>query len=61
MHAGLKFGIYTAQREFTCQRRPGSFQHEAIDVNTYCDWGKALLEHCANDEDEGVDYPPRVY
>jgi alpha-galactosidase len=40
---GLKFGIYTAQREFTCQRRPGSFQHEAIDVDTYCDWGGLLV------------------
>jgi hypothetical protein len=36
---GIKFGIYSAQKQYTCQRRPGSYQHEAIDVQTYCDWG----------------------
>jgi alpha-galactosidase len=41
---GLKFGLYSAQREFTCQRRPGSWQHEAIDVQTYCDWGVDYLK-----------------
>lgn len=41
---GLKFGIYSAQREFTCQRRPGSWQHEAIDVASYCEWGVDYLK-----------------
>jgi hypothetical protein len=36
---GLKFGVYTAQHSFTCQRRPGSYMHEEIDVESYCDWG----------------------
>lgn len=36
---GLKFGLYSAQREFTCQSRPGSWKHEAQDVATYCNWG----------------------
>ena len=36
---GLKFGLYTAQREFTCQQRPGSWRFEDIDINTYCDLG----------------------
>ena len=60
---GLKFGVYSAQHEFTCQRkivmlsrfvalfslanpksitiagRPGSWMHEAVDVESYCDWG----------------------
>ena len=45
MHSlGLKFGVYTAQREETCQRRPGSWQHEAIDVRSYCDWGVDYLK-----------------
>ena len=40
MHSkGLKFGVYSAQHEFTCQRRPGSWEHEALDVRSYCDWG----------------------
>jgi len=40
IHAmGMKFGLYTAQKEFTCQRRPGSWNYEAIDAQTYCDWG----------------------
>ena len=29
---GLKFGVYSAQHEFTCQRRPGSWEHEDVDV-----------------------------
>ena len=29
---GLRFGVYTAQNEFTCQLRPGSYQHEAVDA-----------------------------
>jgi len=41
---GLKFGVYTAQREFTCQRRPGSWEHEAIDVASYCEWGVDYLK-----------------
>ncbi len=46
---GLKFGVYTAQREFTCQRRPGSWLHEAIDVEKYCEWGVDYLkvDQCA--------------
>eukprot|EP01052_Picozoa_sp_SAG31_P010088 SAG31_NODE_542_length_14269_cov_7.826253_16_plen_237_part_00 len=38
IHAlGLKFGVYTATHEFTCQHRPGSWQHEAIDSEFFCD------------------------
>eukprot|EP00039_Didymoeca_costata_P005551 m.82420 g.82420 ORF g.82420 m.82420 type:complete len:933 (+) comp12870_c0_seq3:75-2873(+) len=46
---GLKFGVYTAQRELTCQRRPGSWEHEEIDVQSYCDWGVdyVKLDACA--------------
>lgn len=36
---GLKFGLYTAQREYTCQQRPGSWRFEAVDIDTYCRWG----------------------
>ena len=36
---GLHFGLYTAQREFTCQLRPGSWRFEDTDIDTYCDWG----------------------
>ena len=36
---GLKAGLYTAQREFTCQQRPGSWRFEDIDIDTYCDLG----------------------
>ena len=36
---GLKAGLYTAQREYTCQQRPGSWRFEDIDIDTYCDLG----------------------
>ena len=35
---------YSAQREFTCQRRPGSWLHEAVDVQSYCEWGVDYLK-----------------
>jgi alpha-galactosidase len=36
---GLKFGLYTAAREYTCQDRPGSWRFEDTDIDTYCRWG----------------------
>jgi len=36
---GLKLGVYTDAGRFTCQHRPGSYEHEAQDVNTYAAWG----------------------
>jgi arabinoxylan arabinofuranohydrolase len=36
---GLKFGIYTCSGTKTCGGRPGSYGHEAIDAQTYADWG----------------------
>jgi alpha-galactosidase len=34
----LKLGIYTDAGKMTCQKRPGSFDHEAQDINTYASW-----------------------
>jgi alpha-galactosidase len=36
---GLRFGLYTSQTALTCQKRPGSYSYEAIDIERYCDWG----------------------
>ncbi len=36
---GLKLGIYTDAGRMTCQKRPGSYQHEVQDINTYASWG----------------------
>jgi alpha-galactosidase len=36
---GLKLGIYTDAGRLTCQKRPGSYEHEVQDVNTYAAWG----------------------
>ena len=36
---GLMFGLYTSQTSLTCQRRPGSYTFEAVDVARYCDFG----------------------
>ena len=46
---GLLFGLYTAQREMTCQLRPGSWRFEAIDIDTYCRWGVAYVKTDACD------------
>ena len=35
---GLKFGLYTSQTSLTCQDRPGTYNYEAIDAATWCEW-----------------------
>jgi alpha-galactosidase len=40
LHAkGLKLGIYTDAGRMTCEKRPGSFEHEFQDAKTYATWG----------------------
>ncbi|MDB5054558.1 MAG: Alpha-galactosidase [Bacilli bacterium] len=36
---GLKFGLYTDAGYTTCGGRPGSYNHETQDANTYASWG----------------------
>jgi alpha-galactosidase len=36
---GLKLGVYTDAGRLTCQKRPGSFDHEVQDARTYASWG----------------------
>jgi alpha-galactosidase len=41
---GLKFGVYTSASSLTCQRRPGSYDFEAVDIERYCDLGIDYLK-----------------
>ena len=57
---GLKLGIYTDAGSMTCQKRPGSFEHEAQDIKTYASWGVdyVKIDWCyAEDLDPEVQYP----
>jgi alpha-galactosidase len=46
VHAkGLKFGLYSDAGTGTCQKRPGSKEHEAIDAKTYAEWGVDYLKY----------------
>ncbi|MDO5970630.1 NPCBM/NEW2 domain-containing protein [Flavivirga aquimarina] len=36
---GLKYGIYQCRGYLTCQKLPGSFEHEQIDMNSFAKWG----------------------
>src|SRR5258708_3496635 len=36
---GLKLGIYTDAGTMTCEKRPGSLDHETQDAKTYAGWG----------------------
>ena len=36
---GLKLGVYTDAGRMTCQKRPGSYDHELQDAKTYASWG----------------------
>jgi alpha-galactosidase len=40
----MKFGIYTARGNRTCSGRPGSDSHEAIDAQTFANWGVDYLK-----------------
>jgi alpha-galactosidase len=42
---GLKFGLYSDAGTGTCQRRPGSKDHETIDAQTYAAWGVDYLKY----------------
>ena len=41
---GMKFGVYTSRTQYTCQGRPGAYEHEALDGATYCKWGVDYLK-----------------
>ena len=42
---GLKFGMYSCAGTHTCGRRPGSFEHEFDDAETFAEWGADYLKH----------------
>eukprot|EP00727_Mastigamoeba_balamuthi_P004687 m51a1_g14216 putative alpha-galactosidase (450) ;mRNA; f:180907-182653 len=42
---GLKIGIYTAVSHTTCGGFQSSLGHEAIDAQTFADWGMDLVKH----------------
>ena len=46
VHAkGLRFGLYSDAGTATCQKRPGSKDHESIDAKTYAEWGVDYLKY----------------
>jgi alpha-galactosidase len=60
VHAkGLKLGIYTDAGTMTCEKRPGSLDHELQDAKTYAAWGVdyVKIDWCHT---EGLD-PQRQY
>lgn len=42
---GLKFGIYSDAGKKTCQERPGSLDFEAIDAQTFEQWGVDYIKY----------------
>jgi alpha-galactosidase len=57
---GLKLGIYTDAGRMTCQKRPGSYEHEEQDIKTYAAWGidYVKIDWCyAEGLDPEVQYP----
>jgi alpha-galactosidase len=41
---GLKFGIYSDRGTLTCAGYPASYQNEALDAQTFADWGVDYLK-----------------
>ncbi|MEZ0050763.1 hypothetical protein ABIA30_001761 [Mycobacterium sp. MAA66] len=54
---GLKFGIYSSAGLATCEGRPASLHHEAVDAQTFADWGVDLLKYdnCYATEEPAVE------
>lgn len=48
---GLKIGIYTSVSAVTCGGYTGSLHHEAVDAQTFVDWGFDFVKHdtCGTD------------
>jgi alpha-galactosidase len=42
---GLKFGLYSDAGTGTCEKRPGSKDHEETDARTYAEWGVDYLKY----------------
>jgi alpha-galactosidase len=59
VHArGLKFGIYTSAGTRTCANTmPGGLDHEAVDAQTFADWGVDYLKYdnCNNEGRDAVE------
>ena len=56
--SGLLFGLYTCAGTMTCQERPGSYEYEYVDMQTYADWETDFVkvDWCFTD---GLDSPER--
>jgi len=51
---GLKMGIYTAVSNATCGGFSSSLNHEAVDAQTFADWGMDFVKHDTCNEDCGI-------
>ena len=49
---GLKFGMYSCAGAMTCAARPGSYDHEFTDAETFAEWGVDFLkyDYCFRDK-----------
>jgi len=53
-NVNLLFGVYTSATSLTCQKRPGTYRFEAIDVQRYCEYG---VDYLKVDNCGGTRYP----
>ena len=50
----MKLGIYTDRGKLTCQKRPGSKGFEAVDAQTFADWGIGKTLHTPHSKSRPV-------
>lgn len=57
----LKFGMYSDAGRYTCGQYEGSLGHEAVDAQTFADWGVDYLKYdnCYNQGNAGTQYLSR--
>lgn len=58
---GLKFGMYSDAGRYTCGGYEGSLGHEAVDAQTFANWGVDYLKYdnCYNQGQAGTQYLSR--
>lgn len=58
---GLKFGMYSSAGRYTCGQYEASLGHEAVDAQTFADWGVDYLKYdnCYNQGEAGTQYLSR--
>lgn len=58
---GLKLGIYSSNGTLTCEDYPASLRHEAIDADTFAEWGIEYFKYDFCHNEKIPDEAPKIF